>query len=121
MLLAPDIDLGIFRRDIVPAINRVGIPTTIYASSEDLALQTSSTVNGYPRAGDSSDKVYTFPGIETIDATRVTQSFLGHSYYRRSFAVLDDLQLMIVRNKPISERPSLKRRRKSGRLYWKLE
>ena len=121
VLLAPDIDLGIFRRDIVPAINRVGIPTTVYASSTDLALQTSTRVNGYPRAGDSSDKIYTFAGIETIDATQVTQSFLGHSYYRRSFGVIDDLHLMIVRNKPIAERPGLKPRRKDGQLYWKLK
>ena len=121
VLLAPDIDLGMFRRDIVPAINRVGIPTTVYASSTDYALITSSRVNGYPRAGDSSEEVFTFQGIDTIDATQVTQSFLGHSYYRRSFAVIDDLHLMIVKNMPVHERPGLKRRIAKGGQYWKLE
>jgi len=121
VLLAPDIDLGIFRRDIVPAINQVGIPTTVYASSTDLALMTSSSLNGYPRAGDSSNKVFIFPGIDTIDATQVTQSFLGHSYYRRSYAVIDDLHLMIVRNLVADDRPGLVRRYEDGKLYWKLE
>lgn len=121
VLMAPDIDLGIFRRDIVPAINRVGIATTIYASGTDWALITSSSLNGYPRAGDSSEQVYTFPGIDTIDATLVRQSFLGHSYYRRSFAVIDDLNLVIMRKLPVEQRPGLKRRIKKGKTYWKLE
>jgi len=121
VLMAPDIDLGIFRRDIVPAINQVAIPTTVYASSTDWALFTSSSLNGYPRAGDSSEKVYTFPGIDTIDATLVKQSFLGHSYYRRSFAVIDDLHFLIVRKKPIRQRPGLVSVKKKDRLYWKLE
>lgn len=120
VLLAPDIDLGIFRRDIVPAINQVGIPTTVYASATDLALITSSSLNGYPRAGDSSEKVYTFPGVDTIDATRVKQSFLGHSYYRRSYAVIDDLRLLIVDKQPIGQRPGLIQKRQKGNIYWKL-
>lgn len=119
--MAPDIDLGIFQRDIVPAINRVDIPTTVYASSNDLALITSSSLNGYPRAGDSSDKIYTFPGIDTIDATQVRQSFLGHSYYRSSFAVIDDLQFLIVGKKPIRKRPGLTRVQNKDQIYWKLE
>jgi len=121
VLMAPDIDLGIFQRDIVPAINRVDIPTTVYASSNDLALITSSSLNGYPRAGDSSDKIYTFPGIDTIDATQVRQSFLGHSYYRSSFAVIDDLQFLIVGKKPIRKRPGLTRVQNKDQIYWKLE
>jgi esterase/lipase superfamily enzyme len=121
VLMAPDIDLGIFRRDIVPGINQLDIPTTVYASATDWALITSSSLNGYPRAGDSSEKVYTFPGIDTIDATLVKQSFLGHSYYRRSFAVIDDLHFLIVRKKPIRQRPGLVSVKKKDRLYWKLE
>jgi esterase/lipase superfamily enzyme len=121
VLMAPDIDLGIFRRDIVPAINRVGIPTTVYASATDWALITSSSLNGYPRAGDSSNGVYTFPGIDTIDATLVKQSFLGHSYYRRSFAVIDDLQHMIVAEQPVEQRPGLVRREKGNQMYWKFK
>ena len=85
------------------------------------ALITSSSLNGYPRAGDSSEKVYTFPGIDTIDATLVKKSFLGHSYYRRSFAVIDDLQQMIVAKRSIEQRPGLVRVKKKGRTYWKLE
>jgi len=121
VLMAPDIDLGIFRRDIVPAINQVGIPTTVYASSTDWALITSSSLNGYPRAGDSSEQVYTFPGIDTIDVTLVTQSFLGHSYNHRSFAVIDDLQRLIVRKHPIGDRPGLVKVKQKDRIYWKLE
>jgi len=121
VLLAPDIDLGIFERDIVPGIDAAGIPTTVYASATDWALITSSSLNGYPRAGDSSRGVHSFDGIDTIDATLVRKSFLGHSYYRRSYAVVDDLRLLIVIRQPITLRPGLIRIEEAGRIYWKME
>jgi len=113
-------DLGIFQRDIVSAVNRVGIPTSVYASSNDLAPITSSSLSGYPRVRDSSDKVYTFRGIDTIDATEVRQSFLGHSYYRSGFTVIDDLQFLIVGKHPIRKRPGLTRVQNKVQPHWKL-
>lgn len=121
VLMAPDIDLAIFQRDIVPGLIAAGIPTTVYASAADWALITSTTVNGYPRAGDSSLGVFTFEGIDTIDATLARASFWGHSYYRRSFPVIGDLRGLIVKHQPISTRPGLIRVEHDDSVYWKLE
>jgi len=121
VLMAPDIDLAIFQRDIVPGLIAAGIPTTVYASAADWALITSTTVNGYPRAGDSSLGVFTFEGIDTIDATLARASFWGHSYYRRSFPVISDLRGLIVKHQPISTRPGLIRVEHDDSVYWELE
>lgn len=121
VLMAPDIDLAIFQRDIVPGLIAADIATTVYASAADWALITSTAVNGYPRAGDSSLGVFTFEGIDTIDATLAKTSFWGHSYYRRSSPVIDDLRRLIVKRQPISTRPGLVRIDNDGNVYWKLE
>ena len=121
VLMAPDIDLAIFQRDIVPGLIAADIATTVYASAADWALITSTAVNGYPRAGDSSLGVFTFEGIDTIDATLAKTSFWGHSYYRRSSPVIDDLRRLIVKREPISTRTGLIRIDNDGNVYWKLE
>jgi len=120
VLLAPDIDLAVFRRDIVPGLVTANVPTTLYTSASDRALIASTKVNGYPRVGDSSDGVHTFEGVETIDATRAFGSFLGHSYYRRSSTVADDLRRLIVEHKPASLRPGLTRIDVDSAVYWEL-
>lgn len=120
VLLAPDIDLAIFRRDFVPGLIAANVPTTLYISASDRALIASSKVNGYPRVGDSSDGVHTFEGVETIDATRAFGSYLGHSYYRRSSTVADDLRALIVQRQPASLRPGLARVEINGAAYWEL-
>jgi len=120
VLLAPDIDLAIFQRDIVPGLVAANVPTTLYTSASDRAMIASTKVNGYPRVGDSSDQVYTFEGVETVDATRAYGSFLGHSYYRRSSKVTDDLHRLIVERQPASLRRGLVRVENEGATYWEF-
>lgn len=91
ILTAPDIDAEVFKRDIAPALTAIVSPVTLYASSNDLALVASKKVHGYPRAGDSGRGLVVVPGIETIDATFVDTSFLGHSYFAESRSVLSDI------------------------------
>lgn len=118
-LLAPDIDVAIFGRDIAPALAEAAIKTTVYTSSNDRALAASSRVNGYPRVGDSSDTVHTFAGVDTIDATRAQGKFLGHSYYRSSSKVADDLRRLIA-GQPTAARPGLRRVEMGGSAYWEM-
>lgn len=120
VLLAPDIDLAIFRRDIAPGLVAANVPTTLYTSASDRAMIASTKVNGYPRVGDSSDRVYTFEGVETVDATRAYGSFLGHSYYRLSSKVADDLHLLIVERQPASLRQGLVRVEVDGATHWEF-
>jgi esterase/lipase superfamily enzyme len=101
ILTAPDIDAGVFKREIVPALTATVSPITLYASSKDLALAASEKIHGYPRAGDSGRGLIVVPGIETIDATAVDTGFLGHSYFAERRSVLSDI-FSLIRN---GERP----------------
>ena len=105
ILAAPDIDAEVFRRDIAPALTASNTPVTLYASSDDIALEASKKLYGYPRAGDSGQGLVVIPGIETIDATGTDTSLLGHSYYANSRSVLNDIS-DLIRNGLRAERRS---------------
>lgn len=95
ILTAPDIDADVFKRDIAPALLAAERPISLYVSSKDLALTVSRAVNDYHRAGDSSFGPMIIPGIETIDATHVDTSFMGHSYYASNRSVISDMFYLI--------------------------
>jgi esterase/lipase superfamily enzyme len=80
VMAAPDIDAGIFEQ-AVGAISGTAHHITLYASKNDEALKISKRFAQYPRAGDASDGIIVLPGIDSIDASIVDTSFLGHSYY----------------------------------------
>jgi esterase/lipase superfamily enzyme len=97
VLAAPDIDADIFKNEIVPALVGTGNATshvTLYASSKDLAIEASKRVHGYARAGDSSNIVLA-RGLESIDASAVDTSLVGHSYYADNRSVLSDIFYLI--------------------------
>lgn len=109
ILAAPDIDAEVFKRDIAPKFVDAGVSLTLYASSQDKALVASRTFHGYPRAGDSGDRLVVMPGIETVDATHVDSEdwLLGHSYYG-SRSILSDLFYLIKNGHRAKDRFSLK-------------
>jgi esterase/lipase superfamily enzyme len=88
IFIAPDIDADDFEDNLAPRITQLGIPVTLYVSSEDKALKASKKVHGYQRAG---EKVLVIPGVETIDATFASDDFLGHSYFASSRDIISDL------------------------------
>lgn len=95
ILAAPDIDADVFKRDIAPALTASGGPVTLYASSVDKALIASQKIHQYPRAGDARNGLIYYPGIESIDATNVDTSFVGHSYPAEERSVLSDIFYLI--------------------------
>jgi esterase/lipase superfamily enzyme len=97
ILAAPDIDAEVFKRDIAPMLISIIMSITLYASSEDRALVASKKVHGYPRAGEAGERLIIVPGIETIDATGMDTSFLGHSYFAEGRSILSDI-FYIIRN-----------------------
>jgi len=123
ILAAPDIDADIFRRDIAPAIVGTGKRITLYASSRDKALQLSREINGgQPRAGDSGEDLVIVRGIDTIDASAVDESVLGHSYYASSEIVLSDLFSLIKRDRNPGDTGWLQPRDvQDGLRYWVFE
>lgn len=91
VLVAPDIDADLFRKDIAPELARHGIPVTVYASSADRALIASKAFNGYPRAGDSGERLVVVPGVETVDASDAAGGLLGHSYFAEDRRIMEDI------------------------------
>jgi esterase/lipase superfamily enzyme len=64
VLTAPDIDSGIFRQ-LATTIQKTAARVTLYASSNDRALQVSKRINGYPRAGESGASIVVLPICST--------------------------------------------------------
>ena len=120
VLAAPDIDTDVFRDEIAPSIIGKARRLTLYTSKSDLALVASRYFNRGSRAGDSASELLLIPGIETIDATNVDSSLLGHSYYGSSVSVLTDLE-NLLKNQPIQERPYLRRSVATTEPYWEFD
>ncbi len=118
---APDIDADIFVRDIAPVLAKTQQATTLYSSSDDIALEASKEVNGYPRAGDAGEGLVVVPGIETIDATNADTSFYGHSYFAEAQSVLDDISRLINTGQRAHERPGLRAVETPRGIYWAIE
>jgi esterase/lipase superfamily enzyme len=117
VLTAPDIDADTFREFIPQLLHRLK-RVTLYASSQDKALLASKKVHGYPRAGESGDRLVVVPPMETIDASTVRTDFIGHSYYGDKDSVLSDLFYLLREGKPASRRFGLKPMKKGDLEYW---
>lgn len=103
IMAAPDIDAGVFR-DLARDINGTASRFTLYASSNDKALQLSKKFHGYPRAGESGDGLVVVPGVDTIDVSRIDTSLLGHSYYGDNTSVVSDVRKILLLNLAPRER-----------------
>ncbi|GAB2871042.1 hypothetical protein GCM10027044_36560 [Hymenobacter ruber] len=129
ILAAPDIDADVFNRNIAPVLEKSRIHTTLYASSQDRALQASRQIHGhYPRLGlVETTGPYLMRGMETIVASDADPSALGlnfglgHSYFADVPLVLTDLGGLLVGRKRPDQRPSLTRVNQGGQYYWNLK
>ncbi|MFO0940623.1 MAG: alpha/beta hydrolase [Pirellulales bacterium] len=120
VLAAPDVDTEVFKRDIAPFIVSKAKRTTIYTSKTDLALIASRYFNSGARLGDSGAEVISYPGIDTIDATAVDSSLLGHSYYGSNITVLTDVG-HLLRGEPLAQRVYLRPIRDGQTSYWTFD
>jgi esterase/lipase superfamily enzyme len=120
VLLAPDIDAQIFKRDLGPQLVAAGLQTTLYTSANDKAMASAYSLRSYPRAGDSSYGPVIVAGMETIDATYANKSILGHSYFERSEAVGDDLAALLNDRRSAADRDNLEYVEEAGGGYWRL-
>ncbi|MEM0969746.1 MAG: alpha/beta fold hydrolase, partial [Verrucomicrobiota bacterium] len=98
ILAAPDIDADVFQEQILPKIGDMAERLTMYASSGDTALQVSQRLNGNDRLGLSgSDSLRVFPGMDTVDASEVNTSLIGHAYYGEHTEVMGDILALVIR------------------------
>lgn len=100
---APDIDKDTFQ-DLAARFSSNVERYTLYSSTKDLPLEASKAVHRYQRAGDSEPEVTIVESIDTIDASNVDASLLGHAYYGENRSVITDIYHLIKHGLPPNER-----------------
>ena len=124
IMAAPDIDSMVFKTQIAPEIISTNSPfVTIYASSNDRALTISrSFYNGHQRLGESLPFPTVVPGMDTIDATAVDTSFIGHSYVGDERSVISDPYYLLQTGESMEEfrRAAMVRAGTEPGQYWKF-
>jgi|GEM_PF-3528966 Uncharacterized protein conserved in bacteria len=119
LLTAPDIDTELFETEILPAFLSSKQRITLYASSNDKALNASFKLRGSPRAGLAGQYLLVAKGVETIDVSALDTGFLGHAYYGDHPLVVGDMLSVLCKHLPPGER-GLHERAKGGLTYWEF-
>ncbi|HEX6100388.1 MAG TPA: alpha/beta hydrolase [Thermoanaerobaculia bacterium] len=114
---APDIDAATFI-DLAAAFRGKADRFTLYGSSRDKAILASKAFHRYPRAGESGVNLVVVDSVDTIDATAVDTSFLGHSYYGDNRSVVGDIFELIRRGSSPADRFGLTPMKRYGAQYW---
>lgn len=97
ILAAPDIDKDVFTDQILPKITEASDKLTMYASSDDTALKLSQTIHGNGRLGLSGDDILVTTGMDTVNASGIDTSMLGHGYYGSHKVVVTDIFNLIIK------------------------
>ena len=118
VLIAPDIDVGIFKQ-YLPLIRPLARNMTVYVSSNDSPLALSKQVHGYPRLGEAGEHLQGLTDIDIIDLSDIPiRGPSGHVYHLYQSLVTEDLDQLINQNKPAAQRRNLKQ---SGENQWRLQ
>ncbi len=113
---APDVDAATFKRQLI-GLRHKAHRFTLYASSQDKALMLSKTAHRYPRAGQSGLDLVVAQSVDTVDATAVDTSLLGHSYHAENRSVLSDL-FHLIRHGHAPAHRGLDSFNRYGLPYW---
>jgi esterase/lipase superfamily enzyme len=117
ILAAPDVDRDVFKQ-LASAIEKTADRVTLYASSHDEALAASKKLHDFPRAGEAGKRLLVMKGIDAIDVSEVDTSFLGHSYFGDNSSVISDIERLLKRGFPPSQRACLSEAFSFGLAYW---
>ena len=105
VLAAPDIDAEVFTKRYAPHVQRCAGRVTVYASAKDYALVSSRQLRaGRPRVGDNAALTAGLTWLDSIDATTVDTSLLGHSYFGEDSPVVSDIRSVLARVSPTGRR-----------------
>jgi esterase/lipase superfamily enzyme len=119
ILAAPDVDQRIFRQ-IVPNIQSMTEKLTLYASENDKALQISKKIHAVPRLGQAGADTLALPLMDTVDASAVDSSMLGHSYYGDNASVVSDIERVVMMSLPVYRRSLNPMNTATGELFWQI-
>lgn len=118
VLLAPDMDFGVFAR-LLPRIRPIVRSITIYVADGDRPLGLSESVHGYPRLGQTGNDVSLLEGVEVIDLSDLqVRSPTGHLYHVYNVEVGADMDQLLNRGLPAAERPNMLQ---VGPNLWRLQ
>lgn len=115
---APDEDSGTFKK-IIRRLAALGKGKTLYASSKDKPVSFSAAVHGYSRAG-YLPPVTVVEGLDTIDASAIDATFLGHSDFATERPLLNDIFVWLHNGTAPSLRPGIQPAHDPAGLYWQL-
>lgn len=116
ILAAPDVGVPDFEA-LAPAAVAMAKRVTLYAQESDTALLASKARHSQQRIGDAVPPVV-IAGVETIDASAIETSFMGHSYYGSNRSALSDLFALIKEDRPAEKRRWLKKESDSTGSWW---
>jgi esterase/lipase superfamily enzyme len=109
-------------RELWPRIEPLGQKGwTFYTSANDVALMASRIIHGFPRVGDSKDRVFSIDKSETIDASAIAP-FLrnyGHSYLIDNPLLQADLRRWVVQGSAANAR-GLRAGNRPPAVFWEL-
>jgi esterase/lipase superfamily enzyme len=91
---AADVDAQTFKSRYLPVFKGVAKRTTSYVSSEDQALRLAQKAAVYPRVGEAGPNLLVVEGMDTIDASPVDTSLIGHDYLATKPVFLDLFELL---------------------------
>lgn len=121
VLIAPDIDIDIFRQEL-PQLKKLVRRITVYVSENDKALKLSQEVHGYPRLGQAGKDLTIFEEVESIDISAINlRRFSGHIYHLFNPEVIGDLTELLTTGKSAAHRSRLQAAEKGGLDYWLLQ
>ena len=118
VLLAPDMDFGIFER-LLPRIRPLATSITVYVTERDWPLALSAQLHGYPRLGEAGNPVEALDGVEVIDLSDLqVRSSSGHLYHIYNPEVGDDLAQLFKDGLHAADRRNLVQ---DGPNLWRLQ
>ncbi len=121
VLAAPDVDAVQFEEELAAVFTASARRVTLYASARDRALRIARDVLDFPRAGDLDDGIVLHEHIETVDASAVDTSFVGHSYYGDNRSVMSDLFNLLRERQPAGVRFGLVPVETARGTYWRFQ
>lgn len=121
ILAAPDVDVDVFKETLLPAFRQASARVTVYTSTNDMALNFArdNFQDGRMRVGDSPPGQLIFSRVDTVDASPVDSSFIGHWYYGENRSVISDMFPLINLGLAPSDRNLLEHMVPQGN-YWRF-
>lgn len=117
---APDEDADDFR-NAMEALRSVGRRRTLYASSKDKPMWLSEVAHGSRRAG-RIPPVTPADGLDTVDASDLEATFLGHSDFATQRPLLHDLFSLLKASLEPRDRQGLEPvKTAAGAAYWRIK